>query len=346
VVCIACFGVDDPQPGVFGIAEGSEQSRMLFTEYVSKRLNNKPAQFAGDAALKSQNRVFGDLYIDTGGTEKANAADLKSKFEAAGVKLDTQVAYALDPGRLQEQAVTAITQLKQAGVTSVIFRGDPVAPATFTKVATEQNYFPEWVIGPSVLVDTTAFGRTYDQQQWAHAFGWSDLVARVAPEKTDYYGLYVWFTGSPPPAKDTSGVLQPFVAEFYNGLQAAGPKLTSDTFREGLFSIAPVSGKLTTITSSYGQHGIWPGGDDYYGYDDFTEIWWDPNANGPDEIRKVANGMYQYSEGGKRFLLGQVTPDTHAFDPNGAVTIYATRPSGEQPKDYPSPAASSSSTPN
>ena len=44
-------------------------------------------------------------------------------------------------------------------MTTIIFNGDPVAPRDFTKEATAQGYFPEWVIGASALVDTNAFAR-------------------------------------------------------------------------------------------------------------------------------------------------------------------------------------------
>src|SRR5581483_3315839 len=344
VVCLGCFGVNNPQPNVFAITPSSDQSRQQLTEYVSKRLNNKPAKFAGDPAMQNENRPFGLLYITTtGGDEQQNAEDLKNKMSAAGVKLDPEIPYTLDPARLQEQATNIISQLKQAGVTSVIFQGDPVAPATFTKVATEQNYHPEWIIGPSALVDTTAFGRTYDQDQWSHAFGISDLTARLDPQVSDAFALYKWFTGTTPPAADTAPVLWPQPALFYAALQAAGPKLNRDTFRAGLFSLTGSTGQVTTQTITYGQHGYWPG-DDYNGIDDHTEIWWDPNITGPDEIRKDGKGMYEYSEGGKRFLPGTWTPDTHAFDKSGAVAIYTTPPPGEAARNYPSPAANSGSS--
>ena len=61
--------------------------------------------------------------------------------------------------------------MKEAGVTTIILSTDPLIPADITEEATAQNYFPEWVIGPSVLVDTTIFGRKFDQQQWAHTIG-------------------------------------------------------------------------------------------------------------------------------------------------------------------------------
>ena len=93
------------------------------------------------------------------------------------------IPYALDPATLQETAANAIAQLKQAGVTTVIFAGDPVAPRDFTREATKQEYFPEWFLNISALVDTNVFARTYDQEQWQHAFGLTALAARVDPEK-------------------------------------------------------------------------------------------------------------------------------------------------------------------
>jgi len=355
VVCLGCFGVNTPQPNVFAIGASSDQSSSQLTEYISKRLANKPAKFAGDPAFQNENRVFGHLFITTtGGDEQANADKLRDKLSAEGVNLGPRIPYTLDPARLQEQAASVISQLKQAGVTSVIFQGDPVAPGAFTQEATRQNYFPEWIVGPSALVDTTAFGRTYDQQQWAHAFGISALTARIDPQVADYLTLYKWFNGTTPPAIDTAPVLWPQPALFYAALQAAGPKLSADTFRAGLFSLPGATGKLTTQTITYGQHGYWPDGsspdtckpappcDDYNGIDDYTEFWWDTTATGPDEIRKDGTGMIQYSEGGKRFLPGKWTPDTRAFDKSGAVSIYFTPPAGEGAKDYPSPAGTQS----
>jgi len=45
----------------------------------------------------------------------------------------------------------------------VIYTGDPLTPAALTKEATAQDYHPEWIVGPTVLADTTFFGRTFDQ---------------------------------------------------------------------------------------------------------------------------------------------------------------------------------------
>jgi hypothetical protein len=67
-------------------------------------------------------------------------------------------------------------------------------------------------------------------------------------------------------------------------------------------------------------------------------FWWDPAATGPDEIRKDGTGMYQYVDGGTRFLPGEWPAEEKLFDPEGAVAIYDTPPPGEERGDYPSPA--------
>jgi hypothetical protein len=212
-----------------------------------------------------------------------------------------------------------------------------VAPATFTQEATKQNYRPEWFLGASVLADTTAFARTYDQDQWSHAFGLSTLSARIDPTQTSAYKLYEWYRGTPPPAEDTAGVLWPDAALFFAGLQAAGPNLTPETFRDGIFSLPPRGG-VTAPSVSWGDHGLWPG-TDWNGIDDMTEIWWNAKATGKDEIRKDGTGMWMYVDMGKRYFPGKWTSgETKAFDPANAVDIYDTPPEGESPPDYPSPA--------
>jgi hypothetical protein len=345
IICLSCMGGNTPDwyakraPYVITVTPSAEQASQTVAEYVGKKLAGHLAAHAGDPALASQTRKFGLLYIEANADSKTLAdafvAQLKAQYN---VDVVSKLAYTLDPSRLQEEADSTIAKLKSAGVTTVIFSGDPVAPATFTRQATTQGWFPEWVIGASALVDTTAFGRGYDQRQWAHAFGVSFLTARLPAEDAGSYYLYKWFTGQPPPAATTNGLLLPQPATFYAALQAAGPDLSPDTFRDGLFTIAPRANPITDVTISYGNHGLWPY-TDYNGIDDATEVWWDPNATGPDEIRKQGTGMYRYVDGGRRYLPGQwPTGDTRAFDVAGSVTIYAQAPPNDAVPAYPSPA--------
>jgi hypothetical protein len=338
VICIGCPAVVEPEPNVFGILASSEQNRLQIVEYVSERLAGRPAEFAGDEAMRTQERVFGHLYIEANEESPESAADLRARLEAEGITLAEQLPYTLDPATLQEQAAGIIARFREAGVTTLIIQTDPIAPSVFTQVATAQQWFPEWMLTGSTLTDTTAFGRTYDQTQWAHAFGISQLGARTAPGVGGSSQLYEWFNGGPPPANDSDGVIIPGPAIFFAGLQLAGPDLDVESMREGLLRLAPSD--VRTITQpgfSYGEHGLYPT-IDYAGIDAFTAVWWDPTVEGDDEIARPGSGMWRYVDGGKRYRLGEWNqPATPLFVLDDTITVYTEPPEAEAVTDYPPP---------
>ena len=96
-----------------------------------------------------------------------------------GWKAEVTETYLFDIGKMAERATTIIAKMKAAGVTTIVFLGDPIMPIYLTQQATAQNYFPEWIVTGTVLTDTTVLGRMYDQKQWAHAFGLSNLAVRA-----------------------------------------------------------------------------------------------------------------------------------------------------------------------
>lgn len=340
IICLGCPDIPDPSPVVFPITPSSVQTNLQVAEYVSKKLNGKPAQFAGDDAFKTKTRTFGHVYQNSPGSgAEADAAQLKQALTEGGVTLTEQISYSLaDLVASPEVATNVVSKLKAAGVTTVLLQPDPIAPKSFTEEATKQNYFPEWVDAAGTLIDTAAFGRSYDQGQWAHMFGISFLAARVKQEVADKFDLYTWYTGQKAPSEG-SGVLFPRPGLFFAGLQAAGPNLTADTFRQGLFFGPPSDARAVTAPGiTYGNHGLYPGGDDYYGIDDFVEVWWDPTATGPDEVDKEGTGLIRFVDGGKRYYLGQWTSDLKVFEEAGSVTLYDDIPAAEKPREYPSPA--------
>lgn len=77
---------------------------------------------------------------------------------------------------------------------------------------------------------------------------------------------------------------------------------------------------------------------DYTALDDVAEIWSDNTATGEDEVGNPGAGMYRYASGGQRYLPGQHPErDADAFNPEGTVTVYDTRPENERPPQYPPP---------
>ncbi len=341
IVCVGCTGGDpaffqERSPYLYSTGPNSDQVLIHLVEYMQKKLAGKPAEFAGDEALTSEERVFGYLWIESNDTSADQAERFEELLADEDIELAESVSYTLDPARLQEQATSVITRLKQAGVTTVVFSGDPVAPGPFTTEATAQDFHPEWVLGPQVLVDTVAFSRTYDQDQWAHAFGPSPLTVKPNQTQRSPFVLYEWFHGELPPAPDTSAVIVPNPSLFFAGVSAAGPDLTPESFRAGLFTRPPTPSYESEPSLSFGDHGRWDY-EDYNGVDDVTEIWWDPEATGEDEIGRDGTGMWRYVDGGKRYLPGEWTEDVTLFDPEGSETILEAPPEDETPPEYPAP---------
>jgi hypothetical protein len=326
-------------PHVWSTLQSLDQTYQLLTEYIVKRLVGKKAQWAGDPAMQQKQRVFGLLQYDTkDNAYKSGAAFLTKELAKHGIKLVVSYFNGYpDLAANQEQARPVIQRMKAAGVTSLICGCDPFAPIFFTQEATRQLYRPEWINIGSALTDTSFFGRTYDQDQWSHNFGLGQLVSRVPEKLSDGYRVYTWHFGREPTAPAGYAVIRAPIDIFYRGVHMAGGNLTPKTFEAGMFAHPLIGKNMKTVPSiSFGRK-VWPF-NDYTAFDDVTEIWWDRNAQGEDEIGADGRGMYRYVDGGRRYIPGQ-WPSTNprVFDPAGTVLIHQKHPPGEEPPSYPRP---------
>lgn len=327
-------------PYVLSTLMSSTQGYIHRAEYVGKRLAGRPARHAGDVLLSQQTRSFGLLYYETAEQSYRSGVEFfERELSRYGVRLTEKLAFTganIDPAATQEQARTLIARLKESGVTSVLYAGDPLSPVFFTQEATRQRYSPEWVLTGAAFTDTTFFARTYDQTQWAHAFGLSFLPARIPMEQGDAWRVHVWHHGGPPAARASHGLVYSVPWLFYTGMHLGGPAVTPQGIRDGLFRFPPTGrGSLTSVHVSFGRHGIWPF-DDYLANDDATEVWWDGTATGEDEVGQQGLGMYRYVEFGRRYLPGEHPSDEpKAFSRDRTVTMYRERPAADRPPDYP-----------
>lgn len=345
IMCIGICGlsapqafVDDRAPYVFPVGHNPEQAASHTAELIGSQLVGKNAEYAGDPELQEQERVFGYLHYDTpdGRFQAGAEAFIDQMRDDYDTELAVEIPFFLDLTRAQESARTVIAQLKDAGVTTVVFQGDPLMPKYFSEEATRQDYFPEWVIGPSVLVDSATFGRTFDQQQWAHAFGISLPAASGQQELQNQYHLFEWGYCREP-TSNIYAVIEPDSREFFTGVHLAGPELTPETFEAGLFSYPPSGGGPTRPQISWGDHGIWPGIDRNTS-DDASLIWWDPEAEGETPTGLFGKGMYRFVDGGRRYLPGEWPEEPlPLFDPEGTIVTFDELPAEDQPPDYPSP---------
>jgi len=340
-VCISCGGgtaewFAERDPYLWNLDGSSEQKQVHVVEFIGKQLAGKPASHAGDA-LKAETRKFAVVYEASGGAESQRLADLmEARMTEAGAAPDLMLPYTLDPGTIQQQASQIVAKMKAAGITTVVLSTDPVAPGDFTREATTQEYEPEWLVAAATLTDTNAFGRGYDQKQWAHAFGVTSLAVRVNPNVVGSKILYKWFTGQDAPAPLGAPVFMPGFSLLFSALQGTGPNLTPQTLGDFIKTIKTTPA-MTASYLSYGDQGIWDEAD-YNGVDDATVFWWDATATGPDENGREGTGLMKFVDGGKRYLPGEWPTEDKLFVQDGAVAIYDTAPASETPPSYPSPA--------
>ena len=340
VLCIACSPGQPAQwyvdraPYVWDVQRNADQGLQMVAEYIGKRLAKRPAKYAGDAALHDTERVFGYIHV----VSSDSSQELEDRFTAIlADEYDTEFAriqtYAL-PTELAGSGKDIITAMKEAGVTTIVFSGDPLAPQTLTRIATEQEYFPEWVLGVATLVDTAVFSRTYDQRQWAHAFGPSPLFARSRPGTAGPGFLYRWYFDTDAPAIGTVPLIAGPLQVLFGALQGMGPEVTHEHFQRALFAGPIIESTPISAQVSFGDRGVFPD-PDFAGLDDQTEIWWDPDAGGSAELGAEGTGMWRFVNGGERVLLGD-WPETEPvlFDDEGTVTTYDKPPRGTELPDY------------
>jgi ABC-type branched-subunit amino acid transport system substrate-binding protein len=316
-----------------------DQTAALAAELVANLAGPGPAAMAGDPDMQAEDRVYGIVHYDTeDGEHRPVFEALRDALAAEGIELATDVEFQLDIARMQENARTYVTKLKEAGVTTVIFYGDPLTPASLTKEATAQGYHPEWILGPNVLADTTIFARSNDGEQWKNGFGMALAPARADNDSMDAFRVYRWAYGEDAP-NNTVRILEPPVRTVFSGIHMAGPELTPETFRDGLLRLPPSGGGPTVPQVSRGEHGVWPEFD-WGGIDDVGILWWDPTATGPDEVGAEGTGMYRYANGGERYTIGNLpeTPEEAGlFDVGASVTVHQETPEADEVPDYPPP---------
>jgi hypothetical protein len=318
-------------------------------DYVVAKLNGKDAVWAGAPALHTQKRKF-IVVSETSEPPSPGYAQLTAaltkKLTAGRVAMasPTDLTYTLDLTTLPTSAATIAEKLKASGATSVIFAGDPIMPIYLTKACANIGYFPEWIITGIVLTDTSALGRYYDQAEWSHAFGVTSLGVPVPVSAGDADHLYHWWYGpKATPASLAAPAIIPPIEQLFTGIQLAGPDLTPYTFTAGLFHAPPTGGGPTSPLDAYGYQGAAPL-PSYSSPADYSFLWYDATAKGPDEEGVVGSGLMRYVNGGKRYKAGTVPAGpVPMFSLPGSVTSYATPP--DRAPSYPawpgSPVASS-----
>lgn len=312
-------------PYTYTILPILEEYYESMAEFWAKRLNGKPAKYAGqNVRVSNDTRKFGLIYLEgAGDVIDPRAKEGKEHFDRLlaeyGVRLEKAVSYTFDIQQQQQQSTNIIGQMISAGVNHIACVCDPLYPIFLTSEATRQGYFPEWFITGTGLTDTTFFGRTYDQQQWSNAFGMSPLwVFSERKEESSGYRTYKHvedgFEGN------GINVWQPMFQLSAAGIHYAGPNLTPETFQQALIAAPARGGRINAPLVKFTAENP-------SALKDWVEVWWDANSSGADELNQEGNGILQKANGGARYTLGNwPVADPFAFEDDPAPTFRTTEP--------------------
>jgi hypothetical protein len=267
---------------------------------VCQRLNGLPAVDAGDPAMQKQQRVFG-IVTPENPVYSAAGDIMEQGLRKCGAKIGRRIKYALNIATAQQQATSMIAQLKAAGVTTVVCGCDPIGPVFFSQAANTQQYRPEW--------DTLWWGdpsqRSVDSSQWEHSIAIG--VSGEIPPKERLEAYAAMKMAGAEPAQPNYPIPYYNLLQLFLGLQAAGPRLTPETFQQGLFSLP---------RSEDGNVGLWSFGPGAYTpQTTYVISYWDPDHTSNFDGKK---GGYVSCEGGRRFPFD----DPAALGPKGQLRCF------------------------
>ena len=321
----------------------ASQTRMHLVEYIVKKLAGKPADSPATTRCDADRAGLRQLYLQTaGGNQDQRGRGLRRRSSPrAGVdaRREGRRTSSTRPAS-RSRRTSAIAKFKAAGVTTVdllrrpdrAWRPSPRRPPT-------QDYFPEWVLrrhGPRrhhrlrPHLRPAAVGPRVRHQLAGRPHQPEISARRSALQLVQGRG--------PAGRRHGRGALPAAVPVLRRRAGGRPEPRPSSTFRA----------RAVRRRSDRGPGGHQPGDHptaitasgirvDYYGIDDFTEVWWDPTATGPDEIRKEGTGMCRFVDGGKRYLPGEWTERDQGLRRGGHGHHLRRAPAGREAQGLPQP---------
>lgn len=234
------------------------------TEFLLKRLDGPTADFAGGDQKGDPRRIAILAPENSWYQECVQAA--RKIMQQAGQDFDiAPIAYKIDLVTMSNQAANLIPKLKSQGITTIVCGCDPIFPIFISGTANRERYYPEFISG----YEQDFIGQLWDPTFQKQSFGISPLGPNNSQAAQDTYGYAAFKSLSKDePANSVDGLYyQLYLLAI--GIQGAGPKLTPETFEQGMFD----------YPEHLGPAGLWGfGPQDYTPMDDYHEFYWDADG--------------------------------------------------------------------
>jgi hypothetical protein len=301
------------------------------------------AKWSGD--FTKEKRTFGAVYPESG----IDFDYFTDTFADEGGKLATpplEYPVPLDTSQTstsnQQNAPTIMAKLKDAGVTTVANYASFAMAQELFKAAESLDYHPEWFFPGMNAQDIEITARILNglaPEQMKHVFGIGSLPIIVDNISDPQVNWFNWYWG-PDQAVYAAGPVSPLYT-LYAGISLAGPKLTPQTFEQGLFAMpafgGAASGQVQSFMFGYGRTSGLP-------YDQYSQVgldyalmWWNPDEVGKGKILfDEGTGKFMYPNNAKRYSAGQWKKgEPKLFDESNSISHFTELPESDRVPDYP-----------
>lgn len=282
-------------------------------EFICKQVWGRPASFTDDPTIQGRERKLG-LVLFEGDVHDIPVEVIQDDLDVrCGARFEQVVRMNLYDNERNQTLATAIAQMKANGITTISLGLDYLTAGILTHQATQQQYFPEWLVCGCGEIDRNELVQLFfDQVQWSHAFGVSPNEIARPQQATEWWRAYKTIDPERNPNESTGKYLWNHVLQYMNGLQMAGPEVTPENFLEGLWKIP--HRKPDPKWSVGGGYG--PGD---YTYGDYVSlVWWNPTEPAADEAGQP--GAYMHLMGGQRFAVGEIPTEPLGWFDDGIST--------------------------
>jgi hypothetical protein len=308
---------------------GNDVGEEELAGYICTQLGHGSAAYAGPP-YAGQPRKYG-LMIGNSFGYQADPSELISVLGGCGISLAAQAVVTGGAGGSasdnEQSAHSAILQYKAQGVTTLICLCEGLAAGVYyTPAATDESYFPEWVLSSYVENDMDWAGASASKPQSVHWLGISQWNKALPPDQEPVTWAvregdpsFTWggsYDTSEPgnpnaAANSAAGPYQdPYMAQHYNyadllllasGIQMAGAKLTPAAFQAGLFRTSfpnPGCDGPPYYQACVGFPGV------HYMFQSAAIIWWSPSATSYSHwLDSASGGSWCYADLGRRYPL-------------------------------------------
>jgi len=298
---------------IWGYQPSLQTEARSYVSYVCNKVVGFPATRAGGTLANNNPRTFGLVYYKPNPGYPDKHPELETFDQIVESQLKSQCGvtvparyrfpfpdsgYAADTQFTPDYAVQAMTALKAANITTILWPGG--YETNFSKEANTINYAPEWIILGDGVSDSDAGGIFQDSNTWTdHAWVVTSQPLNPSLRSTLCYQA---LKQADPDYQDGDAAFAcadfsyELLRQLFTGIQVAGPRLGPTSIDKGYHAIPAVQSTSNLVPACYYEPG------DYTCIKDGAAEYWDGNRTAPSFSEP---GCWVMVEAGKRYLSGQ-----------------------------------------